>query len=263
MSVRSMLRDLIVRSVARGPDGLRQEVIREIFRVDPDQVLAALGPMFNREPELDTTPFDLEPASELRFEDFAGFFASNSLNHGLIGATVRQAAYLYGLTERLAARKAIETGRFRGGSTLLLAAAMQGKGKLWSIDIGEKEERFRGAAAGGRRTWDEQIRSFCDRYGLDVEIIVGDSKTVEIDTGGDVDLVFIDGDHSYEGALNDFERFGRRVRIGGVVIFDDYANETYFSTPDTVGLAVDEAIKDGDYRLVKVVDRLAHLQRVR
>lgn len=139
---------------------------------------------------------------------------------------------------------------------------MQGRGKLWSIDIGEKEERFRGTAA-GRRTWDEQIQSFCDRFGLDVEIIVGDSRTMELDTGGEVDLVFIDGDHSYEGALNDFERFGRRVRVGGAVLFDDYANETHFSTPDSVGFAVADATQDGSYRLVKTVDRLAHVERVR
>lgn len=35
------------------------------------------------------------------------------------------------------------------------------------------------------------------------------------------DLVFIDGDHGYEGAKLDLERWGRRVRPGGLVLVHD------------------------------------------
>lgn len=35
------------------------------------------------------------------------------------------------------------------------------------------------------------------------------------------DLLFVDGDHGFDGALGDLERWGRRVRKGGVVLVHD------------------------------------------
>jgi hypothetical protein len=79
-----------------------------------------------------------------------------------------------------------------------------------------------------------------------------------------VDLVLIDGDHTYDGVRADFERFGRRARIGGAVLLDDAFPEQLFNShSDTVGRVVQEAVAEGDFRLVKVVDRLAHLERLR
>ena len=129
------------------------------------------------------------------------------------------------------------------------------------MDIGEKEARLHGGERS--RTFDEQIADVCKRFDLSVNLIVGDSHTVEIDTG-EVDLVFIDGDHSYAGVKNDFERFGKRVRVGGAVLFDDAFDEGIFKThSDTVGKVVEEIVAAGEFRLAKVVNRLAHLERVR
>ena len=38
---------------------------------------------------------------------------------------------------------------------------------------------------------------------------------------GEYALVLVDGDPSYEGTRLDFERFGRRLRPGGRVLFHD------------------------------------------
>jgi len=35
------------------------------------------------------------------------------------------------------------------------------------------------------------------------------------------DLMFIDGDHSYEGVKNDFEKWTPHLKVGGYVLFDD------------------------------------------
>ena len=95
-----------------------------------------------------------------------------------------------------------------------------------------------------------------------MNLLVGDSRTIEVDTG-EVDLVFIDGDHSYEGVKNDFERFGKRVRIGGAMLFDDAFDEGIFKThSDTVGRVVQGIVAEGEFKLVKAVNRLAHLERV-
>jgi predicted O-methyltransferase YrrM len=39
-----------------------------------------------------------------------------------------------------------------------------------------------------------------------------------------LDVLFIDGDHSYEGARRDFEDYGRLVRPGGIIAFHDIAD---------------------------------------
>jgi predicted O-methyltransferase YrrM len=182
------------------------------------------------------------------------------LDHAVISMPIRQAAYIFGLIRRTKPRKVIEIGRYKGGSTLLIAAAMNGDGQFWSIDIGEKETRL--SDGKGSRPYDAQTADACNRFGLNVHMIIGDSRTIEIDTGR-VDLVFIDGDHRYEGVKSDFERFGRRIREGGSVLFDDSFDEGIFKThSDTVGRLVQEVQAEGRFRLVKVVNRLAHLERI-
>jgi predicted O-methyltransferase YrrM len=239
-----------------------QQIVRVAAARDPQVVLDAFGPMLNRKPNMDNMAFDLDVNRDLRFEHLAGLFASTSLDHAVVAMPIRQAAYLYGLVHEMKVRKAIEIGRYKGGSTLIIAAAMHGEGCLWSVDIGEKEARL--AQNEQIRTYDEQIRDRLRDLKLNnVELVVGDSFKVAIDTGP-VDLVFIDGDHSYEGVRNDFERFGRRVRVGGAVLFDDAFDEGIFAThSDTVGRLVQEIIAQGDFELVKSVNRLAHLGRIR
>jgi predicted O-methyltransferase YrrM len=243
------------------PDSICTAFAKKLSDRNPQWLLEALGPRLNRAPCLDTMPFDLPYAGSLEFEDLAGLFASTSLDHGVIAMTIRQTAYLFGLVRRTKPMKVIEIGRYKGGSTLAIAAAMNGRGEFWSIDIGEKESRLHREGAG--RTFDDQIRELCAKFGLRVVLLVGDSHTIELETG-EVDLVFIDGDHSYEGVRNDFMRFGCRVKLGGAILFDDAWDERLFQThAESVGRLVKEIVSTGDYQLVKSVDRLAHVQRIR
>lgn len=243
------------------PEAVCAAFAKRLSEQNPQLLLEVLGPRLNRSPSLDTMPFDLAPAGPLQFEDLAGLFASTSLDHGVIAMTIRQTAYLFGLVRRKGPDKVIEVGRYKGGSTIAIAAAMNGRGQFWSIDLGEKEARLHQGAA--KRSFDDQIRDICQRFGLHVTLIVGDSRTIEVETG-DVDLVFIDGDHSYDGVRNDFERFGRRVKVGGAVLFDDACEEALFKThAESVGRLVQEIVAAGEFRLVKSVNRLAHIERVR
>lgn len=64
------------------------------------------------------------------------------------------------------------------------------------------------------------------------QFIVGDSKNIEtIETTRkivkNVDLFYIDGDHSYEGCINDFLNYADLVSAGGYVVFDDYHDVHY------------------------------------
>jgi len=238
----------------------RQRLADELVEVDAKAVIEALGPKLNRDPRLETMPLDLEPTERLEFEDLAGLFAASNLAHGIVGMPIRQVAYVFGLARRMDAEKAIEIGRWRGGTTIALAAGMGPAGRLWSIDLGEKAARVLGVDPDDL---DRQTAELASRFGLAVELLRGDSRTVEVETG-EVDVVLIDGDHAYEVARSDFDRFGRRVRVGGAVLLDDaFGDGVFLSVDPRVRRVVDEVLDEGDFRLIRAVDRLAHLERVR
>jgi predicted O-methyltransferase YrrM len=56
-----------------------------------------------------------------------------------------------------------------------------------------------------------------------VEIIRSTSTEAAKGWSRPIDLLFIDGDHSYEGVKNDWNLFHPFVRPGGVVLFHDTA----------------------------------------
>src|SRR5262245_17567220 len=112
-------------------------LVERLCERDPSVVRHGIATSLAAARTLDTMPFDLPVARSLEFDNLAGLFASSSLDHGVIAMPIRQAAYVFGLVRRLAPGKVIEIGRFRGGSTLVIAAAMGGRGRFWSIDIGQ------------------------------------------------------------------------------------------------------------------------------
>jgi SAM-dependent methyltransferase len=57
-----------------------------------------------------------------------------------------------------------------------------------------------------------------------IRVIRGDShsmKTLEKVSNKKYDLLFIDGDHSYDGVKRDYEMYSRLVRPGGLIAFHD------------------------------------------
>ncbi len=49
----------------------------------------------------------------------------------------------------------------------------------------------------------------------------------ELLNGGKIDILFIDGDHSYAGVQNDFQLYSKMVSNGGYIVFDDYNDHLY------------------------------------
>lgn len=64
-----------------------------------------------------------------------------------------------------------------------------------------------------------------------------------------IDVLFIDGDHFYQGVINDFLLYKDLVNVGGYIVFDDY-NDWEFS-PE-VRIAVDNIISiyGSDYKVI-------------
>jgi predicted O-methyltransferase YrrM len=89
--------------------------------------------------------------------------------------------------------------------------------RLWSYDL---HVAAREDLVGSEL--DAELEAALRRLGVDdgVELLVGDSRTVELPPGP-FDVLFIDGDHSYDGVKADFERWGPHVRDGGHLLFHD------------------------------------------
>ena len=67
------------------------------------------------------------------------------------------------------------------------------------------------------------LRSLFAQHGVggNVELIVGDSQRQRSAQVGRFDLLFIDGDHSYDGCMRDAENWFPLLEPGGHVIFHD------------------------------------------
>lgn len=63
--------------------------------------------------------------------------------------------------------------------------------------------------------------------------IHGDSSSIGEDwISRPVDMVFIDGDHSYEGCTRDIEAWLPKIKPGGIISVHDYLKADVFARPD-------------------------------
>ena len=200
-----MVRDLVKRALgAAGRTGVGKNLVNAAVLADPGLKRY--------------TTVERWPDSVDGFEDLAFLFSSNQLSHGIASLQLDEAALLYGLARRVEPGAAVaEIGRFKGGTTLMLASALPGGAELWSYDL---HVAIRPDLSGPQL--DSELRTALDRYELSdrVHLVVGDSRTAEAPPRPCA-LVFVDGDHTYEGARADFERWRELVAPGGHVLFHD------------------------------------------
>lgn len=91
-------------------------------------------------------------------------------------------------------------------------------------------------------------------YNYEIHILKGNSTSDEIInqvkdiTKTGIDLLFIDGDHRYDGVIQDFENFFPLVNSKGIIIFDDYlpykVNNKDRECPKAVNYLVNKYKKD-------------------
>jgi predicted O-methyltransferase YrrM len=206
-----------------------------------------------RFPEVITWPLRVEG-----FEDLAFLFTSSQLNHGVASLRFDEAALLFRLVRQLDARRVVELGRYKGGSTVVMSAAMNAAGTLVSYDLHVPQP---GGIPGAQL--DAELADALGRLGLAerVELRVGDSRTVELPQPG-LDLLFVDGDHSYEGSTADLRRWTPLLRPGGHVVAHDAVDAGgYGTTYPGVSRAFAELILDGGFERLPDVGTMAHAVR--
>lgn len=112
-------------------------------------------------------------------------------------------------------KKVLEIGSANGGTAAYWANMVGDDGVVYSVDIAPADKCYKGTE------YEKQI----------IEMI-GDShdqtfKQEIYDKVGKVDMLFIDGDHSYEGVKDDFNSFAHLVRDNGFIIFHDIVDSEY------------------------------------
>jgi hypothetical protein len=123
-----------------------------------------------------------------RFEDLAWLFTCDSRNRGLIRQGFDEAALLW-KTVKATSGNILEIGRNLAGSTVLLAAASEANREIYSIDNRSHEQ---GACKDHLAQPTNRAR---------VHLLVADSRVPipNVRFG----MLFIDGDHTFEGVLAD------------------------------------------------------------
>jgi predicted O-methyltransferase YrrM len=133
-------------------------------------------------------------------------------------------------------RTVLEIGTHFGGTLFLFSRVVAPDALLVSVDMQPMVGRV------GRYSPYALIRHSFARDRQRVELIDAvnsqDAATVDrvrdVLCAREVDFLFIDGDHSYEGVRRDFELYAPLVRAGGLVGFHDVSRR---STPHTEGVA--------------------------
>lgn len=99
--------------------------------------------------------------------------------------------------------------------------------------------------------WDSDyladIKHLHDTFGLQYPNIIEGYSTDCVDKVGMYDVIYIDGDHSYEGAKFDIINYSPKVLPGGFLVIDDCACKYkmpfgYFTGIESVSRAVDELL---------------------
>jgi predicted O-methyltransferase YrrM len=159
-------------------------------------------------------PDDVEAVVCFAYETSGGLIAPGQIE----GELVRLAE----LVAERRPRVVVEIGTANGGTLFCFARLAAPDALLVSIDLPG------GVHGGGYPGWKKALyRSFA-RTGQRIELLRGDSHSDAVRrrleahlAGRPIDLLLIDGDHTYAGVRADYELYSPLVRDGGLVVFHD------------------------------------------
>ncbi len=120
------------------------------------------------------------------FEDLHWLYTSSPITHRLSRLQLDESAYLYRLVRALDGPRVAEIGRFKGGTTFLLAAA---GASVLSIDVAREAQA----------RYDPPLEGALERFGLRdrAELVIGDSRVHEVSRES-LDVAFLDAGISYD-----------------------------------------------------------------
>jgi len=181
---------------------------------------------------------------------------------------------LYNLTREFCIENfAVEIGSYCGKSACYIGqACKENKTYLLTIDhhMGSEEQQFgeeyfdpdeydyKNNRVDTLPTLKKNIKDF-DLIDV-VKPIIGHSKEVAGEIDNNIDLVFIDGSHTFESARADYTSWKNKIRVGGILaIHDIYDSELEGGqAPKEI---YEKALSE-DFTLLKRVNSLVALQKI-
>jgi predicted O-methyltransferase YrrM len=124
---------------------------------------------------------------------------------------------LYSLSKTLKRSSVVvEIGSYIGASSIFIAKALSDDSKLYCIDTWQNDAMTEG-------NWDSYTEFSKNIKSVKNKIIKIRQTSVEagINFNEMIDLIFIDGDHSYEGVKKDIDIWFPKLKTGGIIIMHD------------------------------------------
>jgi hypothetical protein len=117
----------------------------------------------------------------------------------------------------------VELGVDYGYSTFVFANALKGtSGTIYGIDL------FMGDVhTGYRNTYENVKKNIADHSVTNLELVVGDFDSISKLWKTPIDILHIDGLHTYEAVKNDFTNWSPFVKEEGIVLFHDIAVQSF------------------------------------
>ena len=172
--------------------------------------------------------------------------------------SMEEAETLYRLAGEAEDGCIVEVGSFRGRSTVALAlGSLNGHGvPVYAVEPHEEFEGMWGFRFGPEDRaafYRNMLRTGCYQV---VRLVNLSSEVVAPGWNRPISFLYIDGDHSYEGAKRDFGSWAPHVRSDGAIGFDDAANPNL--GPYRL---IQELVASGEYVEVESVGELRVLRR--
>jgi predicted O-methyltransferase YrrM len=149
----------------------------------------------------------------------------------------------------------LEIGAYAGGSSCLML--QRPNTTIISIDLGEPISKgvvFENVLNyKNNNNYYKYIQGSSQVIETKNQVIEALSNSRALGFTNKIDLLFIDGDHSLNGVIADFNMYSDLVVIGGYIVFDDYYDDIH--SPD-VKKALDEIILPNlvDYEIIGTLE---------
>lgn len=199
------------------------------------------------------------PNNHEKIDDYFGTFFEymrRSLASG--GSELGLGMTLFSLIVSTRSTRIIEIGRFKGFSTLCIASALKFLDTGWQEPTQHKQrpdinyEVFEKSNRGKLLSIDPfptvEAQELIQQANLTDYVEFINARSDEVDIEGEFDLIFIDGDHTYEGCKQDTMLYVPwLLRSGGYFILHDYFGwyDSDGNNNSPIKKVIDEIIEDG------------------
>lgn len=159
------------------------------------------------------------------------------IEHIFTHVTKQELGVLHNLTKNNKSDFCVEIGSYMGASSIAISSALK-KGEIlncidiWKSNISMRPDPQQIDNKYEQNRWIDENTTLLDvfkyntqKYSSYINIIKGYSNEVVklFSQNKKIDILFIDGDHSYEGVKKDWENYYPLMNKNGIVIFHDFA----------------------------------------